>query len=94
VRDLFGEVPVSTDELELWCRAVAGLGATSPRFRAYVRDYRVAEKIAAAKLAGDFDAEALELEAARRGGEFSGRAYSARPAAASAGAATAASMLL
>lgn len=54
--DLFGEVPVSLDDVLLWMLAVPRLAPTSPRFPAYVRDYRVPEKIRAAKLAGTFEA--------------------------------------
>lgn len=65
MRDLFGEVPVSVDDVRVWLRAVAGISPSSPRAAAYVRNYNVVEKIRAAKLAGAFDA--LENEVERRG---------------------------
>ena len=57
-RDLFGEVPVTVDDLYLWCAVVA------PRIAArnldyYVKYWDVAGKIRAAKRNGRFD----ELEA-------------------------------
>lgn len=54
-RDLFGEVPVSWPEIYAWCEVVAGIPRDSPRVAAYVRQWCVAEKIAAAKLRGDLD---------------------------------------
>lgn len=55
-RDLFGEIPVTLDELLAWMLAVPGLAPTSPRFAWYVRGWNVIEKIRAAKEAGTFDA--------------------------------------
>jgi len=56
VRDLFGEVPVSLADVLGWMLAVPGIPPTSSRFGPYVRDYRVIEKIRAAKLEGRFEA--------------------------------------
>lgn len=53
--DLFGEIPVSLDELLAWMLAVPGIPPDSPRFGHYVRGYQVIGKIQAAKLAGTFD---------------------------------------
>jgi hypothetical protein len=53
--DLFGEVPVSLDDVLLWMLAVPRLSPDSPRFATYVRDYQVLDKIRAAKLSGTFD---------------------------------------
>ncbi len=55
-RDLFGEVPVSLDDVLLWMLAVPQLTPESPRFARYVVDYRVPDKIRAAKIAGTFEA--------------------------------------
>lgn len=55
-RDLFGEVPVTLDDVLAWMLAVPEIPPTSPRFGPYVRTYRVLEKIQAAKLAGTFEA--------------------------------------
>lgn len=46
-RDLFGEVPVSVDEVRLWCVVVAHLAPDSPRLAYYVRAWRVVEKVQA-----------------------------------------------
>lgn len=54
--DLFGEVPITHDDIARWCEAVAGIPPDSPRFARYVRGYRVVDKVRAAKLAGTFDA--------------------------------------
>lgn len=47
--DLFGEIPVTQDELVLWCKLVPKLPADSPRFDWYVKYWNVAQKIQAAK---------------------------------------------
>ncbi len=54
--DLFGQVPVTLEEVLLWCEVVAGIPPDSPRLVNYVRGWRVVEKIQTAKLAGAFDA--------------------------------------
>lgn len=46
-----------------WMLAVPGLPPTSPRFGWYVRNYRVIEKIQAAKEAGTFEAIVAEASA-------------------------------
>lgn len=53
--DLFGEIPVTLDELLAWMLAVPGIAPTSPRFAYYVRGYDVIDKIRAATLSGTFD---------------------------------------
>ena len=53
--DLFGDVPVRLEEVLAWMLAVPGIAPTSRRFFTYLRDYRVIEKIKAAKIAGTFD---------------------------------------
>lgn len=55
--DLFGQVPVTVDEVVLWCLVVAHLAPDSPRLAYYVRAWRVVGKIQAAKLAGTFEAD-------------------------------------
>lgn len=53
--DLFGEVPVTEDEIFDWVAAVAPRWLTPQRaFEGYVRSYNVAAKIRAAKLDGTF----------------------------------------
>lgn len=56
MRDLFGEIPVTLDDLLAWMLAVPGIPPSSPRFLNYVRGYDVIGKIRAAKLAGSFEA--------------------------------------
>lgn len=53
--DLFGEVPVSWDEADKWCLAVAGLKPDSWRCPYYIQYWNVVEKIRRAKIAGTFD---------------------------------------
>lgn len=53
-KDLFDQVPVTWPEVVDWCARVAGITPDSPRFLPYVRAWRVAEKIAAAKLSGSW----------------------------------------
>lgn len=55
MHDLFGEVPVSLDELLARILAVPGIAPSSPRFGCYIRGWNVIEKIRAAKAAGTFD---------------------------------------
>lgn len=55
VRDLFGVVPITLEDIELWLLAVPGIDPQSPRAAWYVRAYDVPGKIARAKLAGVFD---------------------------------------
>jgi hypothetical protein len=54
-RDLFGEIPVTWDEVDAWCLAVAGLPPDSWRRRYYLAHWNVPEKIRAAKAAGTFE---------------------------------------
>ena len=55
--DLFGEVPVTEDEILAWVAAVAPRWLSSERaYRLYVQSWNVADKIRAAKLAGTFHA--------------------------------------
>lgn len=67
--DLFGEVPVTWPEVELWCRAVAGIDPDSWRFAYYVRGWNVVRKIQMAKMEGQFEAiiSPASLERERRG---------------------------
>jgi hypothetical protein len=53
--DLFGEVPVTWDEVYLWVESVAGIPRDSWRFKWYFQGWNVPEKIRAAKLSGTFD---------------------------------------
>jgi hypothetical protein len=52
VRDLFGDVPVYTYEVEAWLLAVSRMPIDSPRAAWYIRAYDVVGKIKACKLAG------------------------------------------
>ena len=54
--DLFGEVPVTWDEVYLWCEMVAGIPRDSWRLPVYVKGWDVPNKIRAAKLAGTYEA--------------------------------------
>lgn len=56
--DLFGEIPVTLDEVLAWMLAVPGIPPDSPRFGRYVCTYDVPGKIAREKLAGTLE-EAL-----------------------------------
>lgn len=54
-RDLFGFVPVTIDEEYEWVKKVAPHISHAPwRVENYIKGYRVAEKIQAAKLSGEF----------------------------------------
>lgn len=54
--DLFGEVPVTQEEVLQWCEVVAGIARDSWRLRWYLASWNIPDKIRAAKLAGQFDA--------------------------------------
>jgi hypothetical protein len=55
-RDLFGEVPVTQDDIYLWVLAVAPRWLSSERsYSGYCRAWDVPSKIRAAKLAGTFE---------------------------------------
>lgn len=54
--DLFGEVPVTHEEVFTWCEIVAGIPRDSWRLRWYLASWNVPAKIRAAKLAGEYDA--------------------------------------
>jgi hypothetical protein len=64
--DLFGQVPVTQDEVRAWVEAVAPAFCSSERaFLHYVQAWHVPEKVALAKLSGTFDAT-IENARARR----------------------------
>ena len=54
-RDLFGEIPVTLDDVLAWMLAVPGIPPDSRRFGHYIRGYDVIGKIRAAKAAGTFE---------------------------------------
>lgn len=54
-RDLFGDVPVSTVDVDAWLLHVAKLSPDSPRAANYIRQWSVVEKIKRAKLEGSFE---------------------------------------
>ncbi len=53
--DLFGEVPVTLQDVRAWLLAVPRIDPDGPRAARYVRDYDVPGKIRAFKLRGEFD---------------------------------------
>ncbi len=55
ITDLFGEVPITHDDVDAWLRAVPRIEPTSHRANQYIKSYSVVEKIAQAKLRGLFD---------------------------------------
>lgn len=64
--DLFGQVVVTYEDLELWVSALApGFASNSHRLAHYIRFWNVADKVRAAKLAGTFDST-IENARARR----------------------------
>jgi len=52
--DLFGEVPVTQDDVDLWILKVAPRWQGSVRIDWYVKSFRVVEKIKRAKLNGEW----------------------------------------
>lgn len=56
VVDLFGEVPVTAEDVAAWLEAVPRISPDSPRAEHYIRAYDVPGKIQAAKRSGLFDA--------------------------------------
>lgn len=57
MRDLFGQVVVTYEDLELWVSAIApGFAINEQRMAYYVLHWNVADKVRRAKLAGTFDA--------------------------------------
>lgn len=52
--DLFGEVPVTVEDVRTWLRLVPRLDPDSPRAAMYCRSWSVPRKIAAAKMDGSF----------------------------------------
>lgn len=55
ILDLFGQVPISQAEIDLWIEAVPRLIPGTARAAWYCRAYDVPGKIRAAKLAGVFE---------------------------------------
>lgn len=54
--DLFGQVPITEDDLFLWVQAVAPRWLTPERaYRNYVKSWNVADKVRYAKIDGTFD---------------------------------------
>lgn len=62
-RDLFGEVPVSFEDVYAWLLAVANIDPESERAAAYVRDWGVVRRIVECKLKGTMESI---VDAARR----------------------------
>ena len=56
ITDLFGQVIVTTHDIDAWLLAVPRIDPLSRRAVYYVKDYSVVDKIKAAKLAGYFEA--------------------------------------
>lgn len=66
MRDLFGEVVVTQDDIELWVSAVAPGFAVNPERRAwYIDRWNVADKVRRAKLGGYFDSTIENARATR-----------------------------
>lgn len=62
--DLFGQIPVSLDELSLWVSAIAPHYARSARSLAYyIEHWNVATKVAEAKADGSFEAVSAAADA-------------------------------
>lgn len=55
--DLFGDVPISHDDIESWVAAIAPRWLTPERsYQNYVKNYAVADKVRRAKIDGTFTA--------------------------------------
>ena len=55
--DLFGQVPITDDDIAAWVAAVSPRWLAPERaFRSYVLHYAVADKVRRAKIDGTFDA--------------------------------------
>lgn len=59
--DLFGEIAVSQDDVELWLNAVTNLSGSPWRRVAYAQAWNVVEKVRAAKAAGQWPPSKGEL---------------------------------
>ena len=70
--DLFGEVPVSIRDVELWLDRIVNFRGSSFRVAYYVLNWNVVEKIRAAKLAGVWEG-LIDRDAAYRPCDFSAR---------------------
>lgn len=64
--DMFGEVPVSRPDVYAWLMAVVQMDPESFRAAGYIRNYRVLDKIVAAKLDGTFDEIVGQVRASAR----------------------------
>ncbi len=53
--DLFGEVPVTLEDIYAWCEAVPKIPRDSWRLSWYVRCWNVPDKIRQAKMQGEFE---------------------------------------
>ncbi len=54
-KDLFGQVPVTLDDLQTWVKVKAPhMASNAWRFQHYVKAWNVADKIRAAKIDGSF----------------------------------------
>lgn len=56
VLDLFGEVRITTHDIDAWLRAVPRIDPASPRAALYVEQWAVVDKVRRAKLDGTFEA--------------------------------------
>lgn len=64
--DLFGEVPVTRQDVYAWLMAVAEMDPESSRAAEYIRHYCVLDKIVAAKLKGTFEQIVSRVRASAR----------------------------
>jgi len=75
--DLFGDVAVTYDDLDLWVSALAPGYATNEHRRAhYIKCWNVADKVRHAKLAGTFEST---IENARARRAFLARRFGVAP---------------
>lgn len=71
--DLFGDVIVTLDDLQLWVAAVApGFASSASRLDYYIRVWNVADKVRRAKCEGYFDST---IENARERRAFLSRRF-------------------
>ena len=69
MRDLFGEVPVTIRDVELWLDRIVNFRGSALRVAYYVLNWNVVDKIRAAKLDGSWQG-LLEHDAAYRPFDF------------------------
>lgn len=53
--DLFGEVPITFDDLRAWVASTSPVNLEERNYDNYLRRYNVVDKVRAAKTSGDFE---------------------------------------